>query len=204
MQRSAWFLHNLLSNLTSSRPITRTSTSLLMCILNHQYTDIDVGWVLLYVHRNHRLIRDGSPRRPPRLSHSSWALTDIEWLIYYIHTPTHPISIIYHRLTEVKIAQCNNLDLEARLILWDNKVSSNCFSYLTLSRCIPLNTVYKPKWWMPVPVALFISRPRCPHISLRVWVENKYNSQVYTLLGPPASTAWEINLFKAHPSFMYG
>ena len=35
---------------------------------------IFVGWVLLYVHRNRRLIRDGSPGRPPRLSHSSWAL----------------------------------------------------------------------------------------------------------------------------------
>ena len=31
--------------------------------------------VLLYVHRNRRLIRDGSPGRPPRLSHSSWTLT---------------------------------------------------------------------------------------------------------------------------------
>ena len=31
--------------------------------------------VLLYVHRNRRFIRDGSPGRPPRLSHSSWALT---------------------------------------------------------------------------------------------------------------------------------
>ena len=30
--------------------------------------------VLLYVHRNRRFIRDGSPGRPPRLSHSSWAL----------------------------------------------------------------------------------------------------------------------------------
>ena len=30
--------------------------------------------VLLYVHRNRRLIRDGSPGWPPRLSHSSWAL----------------------------------------------------------------------------------------------------------------------------------
>ena len=30
--------------------------------------------VLLYVHRNRRLIRDGSPKQPPRLSHSSWAL----------------------------------------------------------------------------------------------------------------------------------
>ena len=29
--------------------------------------------VLLYVHRNRRLIRDGSPGRPPPLSHSSWA-----------------------------------------------------------------------------------------------------------------------------------
>ena len=36
--------------------------------------------VLLYVHRNRRFIRDGSPGRPPRLSHSSralWALR--EW-----------------------------------------------------------------------------------------------------------------------------
>ena len=32
------------------------------------------GWVALYVHRNRRLIRDGSPGQPPRLSHSSWAL----------------------------------------------------------------------------------------------------------------------------------
>ena len=32
------------------------------------------GWVLLYVHRNHRLIRGGIPGRPPRLSNSSWAL----------------------------------------------------------------------------------------------------------------------------------
>ena len=33
-----------------------------------------LGWVLIYIHRNHRLIRDGSPGRPPWLSHSSWAL----------------------------------------------------------------------------------------------------------------------------------
>ena len=32
--------------------------------------------VLLYVHRNHRLIGDGSTGRPPRLSHSSWALLE--------------------------------------------------------------------------------------------------------------------------------
>ena len=32
--------------------------------------------MLLYVHRNHRLFRDGSPGRPPWLSHSSWALCE--------------------------------------------------------------------------------------------------------------------------------
>ena len=32
------------------------------------------GCVLLYGHRNHRRIRDGSPERPPRLSHSSGTL----------------------------------------------------------------------------------------------------------------------------------
>ena len=33
-----------------------------------------IGWVLLYGHRNRWLTRDGSPGRPTRLSHSSWAL----------------------------------------------------------------------------------------------------------------------------------
>ena len=33
-------------------------------------TDVEVE-VLLHVHRNRRFIRDGSPGRPPRLSHSS-------------------------------------------------------------------------------------------------------------------------------------
>ena len=36
---------------------------------------LEVGWVFFYVHRNRRLIRDGSPGRPPWLSHSSWALS---------------------------------------------------------------------------------------------------------------------------------
>ena len=31
-------------------------------------------WVLLYVHRNRRFIKDGSPGRPPRLTPSSWSL----------------------------------------------------------------------------------------------------------------------------------
>ena len=40
---------------------------------------------LLYGHRNRRLIRDGSPGRPPRLSHSSWALTH-RWCRYSLRT----------------------------------------------------------------------------------------------------------------------
>ena len=34
--------------------------------------------MLLYVHRNRRLIRDGRPGRPPRLSHSAWALISLD------------------------------------------------------------------------------------------------------------------------------
>ena len=41
-----------------------------------------VAEVLLYVHRNHRFIRDGSPGRPPRLSLSSWALCSRSMLLY--------------------------------------------------------------------------------------------------------------------------
>ena len=41
--------------------------------------------VLLYVHRNCRLIRDGSPGRPPRLSHSSWALRYYSSMLLYVH-----------------------------------------------------------------------------------------------------------------------
>ena len=38
------------------------------------FSQVSLVEVLLYVHRNRRFIRDGSPGRPPRLSHSSWAL----------------------------------------------------------------------------------------------------------------------------------
>ena len=44
--------------------------------------------VLLYIHRNRRLIRDGSPGRPPRLSHSSWALSCnvvVVQVLLYVH-----------------------------------------------------------------------------------------------------------------------
>ena len=48
-----------------------------------QVTFVVVVEMLLYVHRNRRFIRDGSPGRPPRLSHSSWALQMTEYNIQY-------------------------------------------------------------------------------------------------------------------------
>ena len=41
--------------------------------------------VLLYVNRNRRLIRDGSPGRPPRLSHCSLALPSSIACLAYLY-----------------------------------------------------------------------------------------------------------------------
>ena len=42
----------------------------------------------LYVHRNRRFIRDGSPGRPPRLSHSSWDLNPTQLKCCFTSTET--------------------------------------------------------------------------------------------------------------------
>ena len=55
--------------------------------------------VLLYVHTNIKLIRDGSPGRPPRLSHSSWALTTL--FVAYILPCTLSRQCHPHRLCTV-------------------------------------------------------------------------------------------------------
>ena len=47
--------------------------------LAHWFRQIEA---LIYVQRNRRLIRDGSPGRPPRLSHSSCALSSV---LLYVH-----------------------------------------------------------------------------------------------------------------------
>ena len=44
--------------------------------------------MLLYVHRNRRLIRDGNPGRPPRLSHSSRALKGVALIDFCCLTST--------------------------------------------------------------------------------------------------------------------
>ena len=55
-------------------PPVRFCSSVLSVTHVHVCPERLVVEVLLYLHRNRRLIRDGSPGRTPRLSHSSWAL----------------------------------------------------------------------------------------------------------------------------------
>ena len=45
--------------------------------------------VLLYVHRNRRLIRDGSPGRPLRLLHSSWARNLYSDAVFTLYSESH-------------------------------------------------------------------------------------------------------------------
>ena len=53
--------YNMLVNVLQQYAGKRSATIIMLVVVE----------VLLYVHRNRRLIRDGSPGRPPRLSHSS-------------------------------------------------------------------------------------------------------------------------------------
>ena len=53
-------------------PVPSTSFSSCTVPAINSYCLWLVGWGLLYVRRNRRLFRDGSPGQPPRLSHSSW------------------------------------------------------------------------------------------------------------------------------------
>ena len=52
-----------------------------------------VEWVLLYVHRNRWFIRDGSPGRPPGLSHSSWALLNCSFCSPFMHLIDPPFCL---------------------------------------------------------------------------------------------------------------
>ena len=66
--------------------------------------------MLLYVHRNRRFIRDGSPGRPPRLSHSSWALIRL-WIsdssftqrVLNIHLSGYSVLYLLHGWCHVKL-----------------------------------------------------------------------------------------------------
>ena len=52
--------------------------------------------VLLYIHWNRRFIRDGSPGRPPRLSHSSWTLHIIHQLVNIMYYANAHWNIYMH------------------------------------------------------------------------------------------------------------
>ena len=69
--------------------------------------------VLLYVHRNRRLIRDGSPGRPPRLSHSSGRVDCCcfyrSWFLDITHS-VPPTEQGRHRTTKTKQKKRYNND----------------------------------------------------------------------------------------------
>ena len=79
--------------------------------------------MLLYIHRNRRLIRDGSPGRPPRLSHSSWALFSLQ--------THHPSLILPHHSSMIETADQS----EVRGRLHSKHVI--CLLYFTLELCDP-------------------------------------------------------------------
>ena len=64
------------------KSIIKTGPCRLSCTKTIHFQQLcDVVEVLLYVHRNRRLIRDRSPGCPPQLSHSSWALCCVKNLL---------------------------------------------------------------------------------------------------------------------------
>ena len=69
--------------------------------------------MLLYVHRNRRFIRDGSPGRPPRLSYSSWALSlPFKWPFAFIGKYFHPLrhTVYTAYITWVRTGPSNRTD----------------------------------------------------------------------------------------------
>ena len=72
--------------------VPRTATSTFTQLLSSGPSNVEV---LLYVHRNRRFITDGSPGRPPRHSHSSWALMPSNRLIrVFISTSHHGLCAV--------------------------------------------------------------------------------------------------------------
>ena len=64
---------------------------------------VQICWVLLNVHRNRRLIREGSPGQPPRLSCSSWALYKYAWVGIYCTTCPFSISFLKREKEQVPL-----------------------------------------------------------------------------------------------------
>ena len=67
----------------------RTPISIFTQLLSYE-RETELSSVLLYVHRDVGSIRDGSPGRPPRLSHSSWALSRSLFKFIFALRPQRP------------------------------------------------------------------------------------------------------------------
>ena len=91
--------------------VPRTATSTFTQLLSSGPSNVEV---LLYVHRNRRFIRDGSPGRPPRLSHSSWALGQAMLKCCFTSTETvgllgtgaQDVHLDFHTAPELWAKQC--------------------------------------------------------------------------------------------------
>ena len=95
------------------------------------YSNSWVGWVLLYVHGNCTLITDGSPGWPPRLSHSSWALSvTLTW-----HANKYKVPCIY---SHVPCIPCPNVPCIYSHVRWVTEGDSSYPRvYVSCISCIP-------------------------------------------------------------------
>ena len=112
--------------------------------------------VLLYVHRSRRLIRDGSLGRPPRLSHSSWAL-DCVWVF--------PVNSM---LRSAWVRQCGGAGLEGRggtSLSHVSEIDASCMSQSPgMSNLSPVCSCMSHRDWMGN------LSPVCSCMSHREWL----------------------------------
>ena len=98
----------------------------------HYSTWGSLGWVLLYAHRNYRLIRDRSPGRPPRLSHRSWALLGLRAGLYRAFSQAFELTtmtsiqakivcFLWLQLVSLAVSECASLHI-VKFLLWSPQV----------------------------------------------------------------------------------
>ena len=124
-----------------------------------------IGWGLLYVHRNRRLIRDGSPRRPPRLSHSSWALLSLS-----------QFSCLYSGMhSDLSLSQTSSCLAECTMIsVWVSSLSSRMHTDLSLSQTFQLSrecTII----WVRVGSAVYIAECTMIWVWVRQFISGMHN-----------------------------
>ena len=81
MQKSPYVLHHIFKKIAWSCLWKSSSVHLTDNGPFLSFQGRSFGWVLLYVHKNCRLMRDESLGQPPQLSHSPWALKEDHWVL---------------------------------------------------------------------------------------------------------------------------